>query len=118
MRPSFPGVYALAGIVLSLIGVTGIHYGAAFLFWPLAITCFSLIVYPTLFTWGLMTGAFLFAAHLYIGCTIFELAANGTASIIFSDTMLVYLLYLAIIFIIASAFILAKPLPINEKAIH
>jgi len=115
MNPKFPVIYGLAGIVLSLLGLAGFQYGAAYLYWPLAIICFSLIVYPTLFAWGLITFAYSTAVLIYIGFTIFELITEGQESTIFSDGIFVYLIYISIIIAIALGLILSKPLLINER---
>ena len=114
MNPKLSGVYGLAGIVLILLGLFGFSYGAAFFFWPLAVICFSLIVYPTLFCWGIVTGAFSAAAITYIGFTIFELTTKGQESTIFSDGILVYLIYITIIILIPIGLFMAKPSTFKE----
>lgn len=114
MNPALPGLYAIAGIVLTLLGLFGIQYGAALFFWPLAIICFSLILYPTLFGWGLITGLFTTATCIYIGFTIIELIKKGGESTIFSDGIFVYLFYLAVIITITTGLYIAKPTPMNH----
>ncbi|WP_169719859.1 hypothetical protein [Zooshikella ganghwensis] len=115
MNPKFPGVYGFAGFILLLLGLFGFQYGAAIFYWPLALICFSLICYPTLFCWGLITFAYILAALIYIGFTIIELLTKGQNSPIFSDGILVYGIYVAIIILLAFFLLMAKPSDIDDN---
>ena len=106
---NIPAIYGTAGAFLFIIGLFGISYGAAFLFWPLAIACFSLSFYPTLFAWGIIASCFLVASITYIGFTIIEILTKGTSSTIFSDGIIIYVLYVVIILILSIGILVTKP---------
>ena len=106
---NIPAIYGLAGAFLFVIGLFGLPYGAAILFWPLAIACFSLTFYPTLFAWGVIASCFLGASIAYVGFTIIEILTKGTSSTIFSDGILIYILYVLIVLILSIGILVTKP---------
>ncbi len=114
-KANIPIAYGVAGVFLFVIGLFGFYYGAALLFWPLAMACFSLIFYPTLFAWSVIAGCFLVASVTYIGFTIIELIREGTSSTIFSDGIMVYILYVSIIIILSLVILAAMPSKLNNK---
>ncbi len=106
-QPCFGLVYAFSGVVLFLIGITGVQYGAAYFYWPLSVLCFSLLFYPTLFAWGLISGLYNIAALVYIGFTIKELITKGSESTIYSDGML-YFIYIFVITMLSVGLLCSK----------
>ncbi len=114
-KSTFPVVYGVAGVFLSVLGLIGFYYGAALLFWPLAFVCFSLIIYPTLFAWVVIAGSFFVASLVYFGFTIFELLTQGSESTIFSDGIIVYIIYIAIILLLSFGILVSIPLDLKDK---
>ena len=107
-QPRFALVYAFSGFMLFIIGLTGFQYGAAYLYWPLSALCLSLLFYPTLFAWGLISGLYNIAALIYIAFTIKELVTKGSESTIYSDGML-YFIYIFVIILLSVGLLYSKP---------
>ncbi len=114
-KATIPVVYGISGIFLAVIGLFGFNYGAALIFWPLAFVCFSLMIYPTLFAWGIIASCFVTASIAYIGFTIFELLTQGTNSTIFSDNIIVYILYVAVILLLTFGIFAAIPPELKDN---
>ena len=64
-KPVLKISYIIAGVFLFLIGLTGFQYGAALMYWPLALICFSMVFYPNLLAWLIILLIFISGIIMY-----------------------------------------------------
>jgi len=107
-------IYVLATVFLLFLSLAGFQYGGTFIYLPLAIICLSIVLYPTLIAWGIMLALSSAAVITYFIFTIYELIAKGTSSTIFSDGILVYLIYVGFICAIWLGIFASKPARIKQ----
>ena len=110
--PKFRVGYIMSGLVLTFIGVIGFHYGAFIIFWPIAALCFSLAIYPTLITWALTTGIFIFGSIFYSNMLreeILAMQSDVKVSYTLRNDPIAFPAFVVIIIFVTLFVVIAKP---------
>ncbi len=76
--PKFRFLYLVTGVFLLLLGVLMSHVGAQYILWPVAVLCFSLMIYPTLLTWMISVVLFMISAVYHTILLIDQLMLLGS----------------------------------------
>jgi len=115
--PKFRSIYLVTGVFLIFLGWMKSYMGAQMILWPIAVLCFSLMVYPTLLTW-MMSIVIFMTGSVYYSILLIEqliwIRSEVKVAYILRDVPIAFPSFVVFSILITIGIIMAKPKTIQN----
>lgn len=111
-RPTHKYIYLVSALFVVFWGVKWSYMGAYVIFFPVAILCVSMVYYPTLFTWIIISILFMLSAIYYTILLVNQfivMQSQNKVAYILEDHPISFPLVVLFMIVLSIAIIIAKP---------
>lgn len=115
--PKFRFLYLVTGVFLIFLGWMKSYMGAQMILWPIAVLCFSLMIYPTLLTWMMSVVIFMTGSVHYSILLVEQLIwmrSEVKVAYILRDAPIAFPSFVVFIIFVTISIIMAKPKTIQH----